>query len=68
MGDISILLSAPILKYNVGLLNSCLYRKMLVNLRLLLYYKSDCEETDIDGFVLKRSTIFLSEEWFYLKP
>ena len=68
MGDISILLSALVLNYNVGLLKSCLYRKILVNLRLLLYYKSDCEETDINGFVLKRSTIFLSEEWFYLKP
>ena len=68
MGDISILLSALVLNFRVGELNYCLYRKILVNLRLLLYYKSDCEETDIDGFVLKRSTIFLSEEWFYLKP
>ena len=32
MGDISILLSALVLNYNVGLLKSCLYRKMLVNL------------------------------------
>ena len=68
MGDISILLSALVLNFNVGELGYCLYRKILVNLRLLLYYKSDCEETDINGFVLKRSTIFLSEEWFYLKP